>query len=167
VDVLVCAASRYGATAEIAGAVATTLDDAGLGVTVCDPSLVSTLEGYDAVVIGSAVYAGRWLTSAKELVARLAGELRERPVWLFSSGPLGDPLKPEGEPVDAEPMVAATRARDHRVFAGRLDRSRLSLPERAVVVALRAPEGDFRDWDEVRSWAADIAATLVLESSRP
>jgi menaquinone-dependent protoporphyrinogen oxidase len=81
-------------------------------------------------------------------------------VWLFSSGPIGDPPKPAEDPVDAAGLVHACGAREHRVFAGRLERHRLGWGERAITVALRAPEGDFRDFAGIRAWAAQIAETL-------
>ncbi len=62
-------------------------------------------------------------------------------------------------------LVAATGAREHRVFAGRLDRHRLGFAERAVTLALRAPEGDFRDWAAIEAWAAEIAETLKKEKN--
>jgi len=75
--------------------------------------------------------------------------LRSRPVWLFSSGPVGDPPKPGADPVDAATMSTASGARDHRVFSGKLDRSLLRFTDKAIATALRAPAGDFRDWDEI------------------
>lgn len=59
-----------------------------------------------------------------------------------------------------ESIVAATRAREHRVFAGKLDKSKLSFPERALVFAFRAADGDFRDWDAIAAWAGEIADAL-------
>ena len=111
-------------------------------------------------MIGSAVYVGRWLDPARELVETHAAALAERPVWLFSSGPLGPPdkLKPEGDPVDVAGLIETTDAVEHRVFAGRLDRKLLSFGEKAVVVAVRAPEGDFRDWDAIDGFADAIRA---------
>jgi menaquinone-dependent protoporphyrinogen oxidase len=82
--------------------------------------------------------------------------LAARPVWLFSSGPIGDPPKPEEDPVDVAEILEATKARGHRVFSGKLVRKQLSFPDRAIAAALRVPEGDFRDWDEIRTWAAEI-----------
>ena len=73
--VLVTAATKYGATAEIAQAIAAVLGEHGLEVTVLPPEQVEEVEGYDAVVVGSAVYAGHWLKPARELVERHAGEL--------------------------------------------------------------------------------------------
>jgi menaquinone-dependent protoporphyrinogen oxidase len=93
-------------------------------------------------------------------VGRCAGGLADRPVWLFSSGPVGDPPKPEEDPVDIAEILAATKARGHRLFAGKLDRSQLRFPDKAIVVALRVQEGDFRDWVEITGWAAGIAGAL-------
>ena len=155
--VLVTAATKYGATAEIGQAIGEVLGEYGLDPTVVPPERVGGLAGFDAVVVGSAVYAGHRLKPARELVDRLGGELAGRPVWLFSSGPVGDPPKPDEDPVDVAEVLAATGAREHRVFAGKRLRKQLSFPERAIVSALRVPEGDFRDWTEIRQWAAGIA----------
>lgn len=158
--VLVTAASKHGSTAEIADAIRTELEGRGFEVTLKPPSAFASIQGYDAFVIGSAIYAGRWREEAKDFVERHSAELKERDVWLFSSGPLGDPLKPEEDPTDAAPMIAKTGAREHRVFAGKLDKGKLNLAERALVRGVRAPYGDFRDWDEVSSWAGEIARSL-------
>ena len=158
--VLVTAATKYGATGEIAQAIGEVLREHGLDATVGSPEAATTVDGYDAVVLGSAVYAGRWLKPARELVDRCRDAVAARPVWLFSSGPVGDPPKPEEDPVDVAGIVAATGARDHRVFAGRLVRRRLRFADKAVAAALRVPDGDFRDWTEIRGWAAGIAEAL-------
>lgn len=167
VSVLVCAASKHGATHEIATALAAGLQAEGLEVTRAEPAEVTRLDGIDAVVLGSGVYAGHWLEDAKDLVDRLGSELTARPVWLFSSGPIGDPPKPEDEPADVAGLRERTGALDHRVFPGRLDRSGLSRGERAVAKLVRAPEGDFRDWDAVAVWSREIAARLQAQTSAP
>jgi len=158
--VLVTAASRHGSTDEIATALIRVLADAGFEVDSRAPQEVTSVADYDAVVIGSAVYVGKWLEPAKQLIERMAAELRQRPVWLFSSGPLGDPPKPEADPTDIPDLVAAANARGHKVFAGRLERDQLGLGERTVVKLVGAPYGDFRDWDVVRAWAAGIVAAI-------
>ena len=165
--VLVTAASRHGATHEIAEAIARGLVQRGVEAQALPTEELESLDGYDAYVVGSAVYVGRWLDPARELVEANAGALAARPVWLFSSGPLGPPgdLKPEGDPVDAADLVAAVGAEDHRVFAGRLDRTLLSFGEKAVVLAVRAPEGDFRDWAAIDGFAAEIAGELLSGSA--
>jgi menaquinone-dependent protoporphyrinogen oxidase len=158
--VLVTAASKYGATGEIARAIGDVLDERGLDATVSPTDQVDRIDHYDAVVLGSAVYAGHWMKAAKELVERAGGAMAKKPVWLFSSGPIGDPPKPEEDPVDVAQIVKDTKAREQRVFAGKLVKKQLSFPERAIVLALRVPEVDFRDWIEIRSWAAEIADAL-------
>ena len=111
------------------------LNEHGLEATVLPPEQVKGVDGYDAVVVGSAVYAGHWLKPARELLERHSAALANRPVWLFSSGPVGDPPKPEEDPVDVADLLAATGAREHRIFAGKLVRKQLSFPERAIVSA--------------------------------
>jgi menaquinone-dependent protoporphyrinogen oxidase len=169
--VLVSAASKHGATSEISEEIGRglreTLNERGgdeVSVDVRPAEQVSSVDDYDAVVLGSAVYAGHWLQSARELAERHAETLSERPTWIFSVGPIGDPPKPEEDPVDVASVLEATRARDHRIFAGKLDKSRLGFAEKAIVLALRAPEGDFRDWDAVGDWTREIARELAPES---
>jgi menaquinone-dependent protoporphyrinogen oxidase len=159
--VLVSAASKHGATAGIADAIGSTLMTRGFEVVVKEPGHVEEVHTFDAIVVGSAVYAGHWMKPAIELTERFAERFPGKPVWLFSSGPLGDPPKPTEDPVDVAEVMKLTGAREHRVFAGKLDKAMLSFPERAIVGALRAPYGDFRDWDEIRGWAEEIADSLV------
>jgi menaquinone-dependent protoporphyrinogen oxidase len=160
--VLVCAASKHGSTKEIAEAIGRRLTEAGLTVDVNDVGEVSDLAQYDAVILGSAVYMGNWLESARQFATEYAGDLATRPTWLFSSGPTGDPPRPSADQaVSIDPIIAAVTPRDHRLFAGKLDRHQLSFPERALVLAVRAAEGDYRDWEEIASWATEIAAVLA------
>lgn len=155
--VLVTAATKYGATGEIAQAIGQVLNERGVDTTVLPPDQVGAVDDYDAVVLGSGVYAGHWLKPAKEFVDRNSNALAARPVWLFSSGPIGDPPKPEEDPVDVAELMQTTKAREHRLFAGKLERQQLSFPEKAMMVAFRVKDGDFRDWEEIRGWAAEIA----------
>lgn len=162
-DVLVCAASKYGSTKEIAGAIGRVFEERGLTVTIREPQDVADVGPFGAVVLGSAVYAGHWMKAAKQLVERFGSELSGRPIWLFSSGPVGDPPKPEEDPVDVADIVAVLGAREHRVFPGRIDRKALRFADRAIVAALKVPDGDFRDWDDIQRWAGEIADALPGE----
>jgi len=161
--VLVVVASRHGATEEIAQAIATRLSEPATGLTAVAVRAEQDPDPHPAaaVVLGSAVYMGRWLEPARLYAAARAAALRGRPVWLFSSGPIGEPPFPPDEPHDAAPLLRLTGAREHRVFAGRLEKARLGIGERAMVTALRAPLGDFRDWDAVRAWADAIRDELA------
>jgi menaquinone-dependent protoporphyrinogen oxidase len=159
--VLVSAASRHGSTADIAKVIAEVLRMRGLEVDITAPHEVASVDAYDAVIIGSAVYTGHWLPDASALVAREADRLASRPVWLFSSGPIGDPPKPETGPSDVGDLADRIGAREHRIFAGALDKGRLGLGERSIVAVVRAPEGDYRRWDEIRDWASGVATELT------
>jgi len=158
--VLISAASRHGSTTGIAEAIGEVLTAKGFEVDIRRPEEVSTVQPYDGVVIGSGVYAGRWLDSAKKLIDRESAALAYKPVWLFSSGPIGEPAKPEGEPADVAGLLERVHAMDHRIFPGKLDRHQLGLAEKAIVAVVHAADGDFRAWEPVREWAASIAATL-------
>jgi menaquinone-dependent protoporphyrinogen oxidase len=160
-QVLIVAASRHGATREIADSIALTLNAEGLAASVRPIGEVGDLAGYDAFVVGSAVYMGHWLDAATTFVEHGIETLSQRPTWLFSSGPIGDPPRPhEPDAVDVDGVVSKTHAREHKLFAGKLDKSALGFGERAVMLAFRASEGDYRDWDEVAAWARAIAEEL-------
>ena len=165
--ILVAVASRHGATRDIAHAIGARLEEGAVGRASGVMAVVLPVEQhpdpapYDAVILGSAVYAGRWLEPAREYATRYAATLRDRPVWLFSSGPIGAPPYPADEPHDAGPLFSITGAREHRVFPGRLDKQLLGFGERALITAMRAPVGDFRDWEAVRTWADAIAGQLA------
>jgi menaquinone-dependent protoporphyrinogen oxidase len=159
--ILVTAASKHGATSELAAWMGEALQAAGIEAVVMPPEKVADVDGIDAVIIGSGVYAGHWLEAAKTFVDARSAELRARPVWLFSSGPVGEPLKPEEVPVDVKAIEEATGAREHQIFPGRIDRSLLSLGEKALCTALRVPEGDWRSRPDVERWVREIAASLV------
>jgi len=159
--VLVAAASKYGGTAGIADAIGRALARAGLEVEVRPMEEVTDVARYGALILGSGVYVGQWLKDARRFVDANSDEIAALPTWLFSSGPLGDPPKPDEETaVNVDEIVTKTGAREHRLFAGVLHKSGLHFGDRAVVTAVRAAEGDFRDWDEIDAWAGSIASAL-------
>jgi menaquinone-dependent protoporphyrinogen oxidase len=146
-------------------------DHAGLtGVRRHPPLAVNTIADvglYEAVVLGSAVYMGLWLKEATDFARRHREQLTARPLWLFSSGPLGtDVVDDEEQPKELAELREMLEPRDHRLLYGALNRDALGFCERRVVKAVKAPEGDFRDWDEIRAWAAVIAASS-LGTPRP
>jgi menaquinone-dependent protoporphyrinogen oxidase len=159
--VLVAYASKHGSTEGIARAIADRLRELGRDVelrSVLDPAEVGRTE---AAVLGSAVYAGSWMKEAVTFAERHAEALSQVPVWLFSSGPLGEDVTDEEEqPRQLAALRESLRPRDHRIFFGALDRDKLGFGERMIVKAVKAPDGDFRDWDRIRAWADEIAAEL-------
>ncbi|GIF64273.1 flavodoxin [Asanoa ishikariensis] len=158
--VLVTAASKHGATVQIAGAIADELRLRGHEA-VHLPLGEARVEEFDAVVVGSAVYIGHWLKEATQFVRQNQVALRARRVWLFSSGPVGNLPRPDEPAVDVEKVERMTAAAGHVVFSGRLDHDQLTFGEKAILSALRAPEGDFRDWAAIRSWAGSVADDLT------
>jgi menaquinone-dependent protoporphyrinogen oxidase len=161
--VLVTAAGKHGSTEEIADAIGRAIRATGVEADVRPIGEKGDLDGYDAVVLGGGVYYGHWVEPARRFAEEHAAELVDRAVWLFSSGPLGD--QPAGEVVDVEDLIQRLGAREHRVFAGRLDLARLRFTERAVAKAVKAPEGDFRDWDAIIEWGHAIGRSLSASSS--
>lgn len=164
--VLVAVSSKHGSTTEIADRIGDVLTRRGLECTVVAAEEAGDVSAFDAVVLGSAVYAGHWRKEARELAERIGLRDRRPLVWLFSSGPLGDPPLLEEEPTDVPSLVEQTRAIEHRVFAGSLDKSTLGFAEKAIVSTIHAPEGDFRDWQEIESWAESVAGQ-VLRTDQP
>jgi menaquinone-dependent protoporphyrinogen oxidase len=160
--ILVAFASRHGATGEIAIRIATELREGGLTAEALNISATPDPARYDAVVLGSGIYMGRWLAPARRYVQAHGEVLCSRPVWLFSSGPVGANEQVRAETcADGEHTASRLNARDHRMFAGRLDRSELDWIERAAVHAVGAPEGDYRDWAAITGFARQIADALT------
>ncbi|MPY78987.1 MAG: protoporphyrinogen oxidase [Actinophytocola sp.] len=170
--ILVTYASKYGATGGIAERIARTLDAAGHATTVRPVQDGDDLGGYDAYVIGSAVYLGKWLSGARKVVRGNAAALAGKPVWLFSSGPLdvaaAEAAKrkqlAEAAPKQIAELADEITPRGHRVFSGALDAARLKRLDRMVRVLpggkALLPDGDFRDWSDIDDWAMEIALEL-------
>ena len=159
--VLVAYASKHGSTEEIARFIADRLRERGHDAHATPAEEVSDLGGVQAVVLGSAIYVGSWMKDAMEFVERHLSTLQPLPVWLFSVGPLGTEVQDEEEqPKQLGELRDKLRPRDHRLFFGVLDRDKLGFGERLMVKAVKAPEGDFRNWDDIRAWADTIALEL-------
>jgi menaquinone-dependent protoporphyrinogen oxidase len=168
--VLVAHASRHNATAQMAEAIAAVLrepgdDDPRPSVDVSAVDDVDDVESYDAVVLGSAVYEGRWLPAALLFAAENEAILSSRPVWLFSSGPVGEHLSDLPDAEDLSALTESLDARGSRTFAGRLRAAELQMDERAVVRRVHAAEGDYRDWHEIRTWAEGIRDALAATAT--
>jgi menaquinone-dependent protoporphyrinogen oxidase len=160
--VLVAYGSKHGATAEIAMAIGHELAQHEIAVDCLSADAVGRLSDYDAVVLGSAVYMKHWQRAARRLLRQQRAALAEKPLWLFSSGPVGDaPPDPEWcEPKDVVREAEHLRARDHVIFGGRVQASSGNLMERAMAKDIPPEHRDKRDWEAIRSWAAAIASEL-------
>ena len=164
-QVLVAYGTKYGATAEIAERIGQVLREAGLDADVQPADRVGDLAPYGAVVLGSAVYIGQWRKEAAKFLQTNETVLAEKPVWLFSSGPTG-----EGDPVELaqgwrfpgklQPIADRIQPRDIAIFHGAADESKMGRIDRWLLKNVKAPIGDYRDWDAIAAWATAIAEEL-------
>jgi menaquinone-dependent protoporphyrinogen oxidase len=163
--VLVAFASKMGGTEGIATAIGVELARAGLAVQVRDAGDITSVYGYDAAVVGSAIYTSRWRPEAIDVLEQLAAkatEFRPTPTWLFHSGPCG--------PAAASTQVVApkrVRGLAHLIgaappvtFGGRLEPA-TAKGFIARRMAKGAMGGDFRDFERIAAWAASIAQQLT------
>jgi menaquinone-dependent protoporphyrinogen oxidase len=175
--VLVAYASRYGATQGIAERIGAALRQQGLEATVEAADRAGDPAGYDAAVIGSAACMLHWMKAATKFVRSNSKALANRPVWLFSSGPLDAKTKDEQgrdlcevlEPKEIADFKTTVAPRGHRVFFGAMDGSKLGFWHR-LIYKLPAnrdgalfPQGDFRNWAEIDAWANGIAQDLKAQ----
>jgi menaquinone-dependent protoporphyrinogen oxidase len=159
---LVVYASKHGSTAEIAEAIGAALRDDGAQVDVRPATEVRELQGVETVIVGSAVYMGRWMQEAVDFLKRHEEALKSVPTWLFSSGPTGGTPDTDEKIRRAGPVVAdrpagnvagiaeRIRAAGHVTFPGRV------VPEMGGFFARWMPRGDWRDFTAIRSWATGL-----------
>ncbi|MFJ1967330.1 flavodoxin domain-containing protein [Streptomyces sp. NPDC087903] len=159
--VLVTYGTTNGSTAEIAEAVADVLRKDGLTVESRPARSVTDVARYDAVVVGGGLYGGRWHKDARRFVRRHRSALAERPLWLFSSGPLDASASER----DIPPVRGVRRtmirldARQHVTFGGCLEEGARG---RVAGMILRSGKGgDFRDFGVIQAWAHGIADELT------
>ena len=165
-NILVSYASKYGATKGIAEKIGEVLRQAGLQVDVYPVDGMHDPRSYKAIILGSAIYVGKWQKEAVEFLKVNEKILASRPVWLFSSGPTGegDPLElVDGQrlPAALQPVVDRLQPRDIAVFHGYINPDKINFIEKWSIKSLvKKPFGDFRDWDVITAWAASIAEKL-------
>lgn len=160
--ILVAYASRTGTTHEIAEAIGRELRSAGTGVDVAGLREVASVAAYTAVVMGSPIYMGKIEGEVGKFVARHRDALAKVPVAVFAVG-LPSEQKGGTREEGAEKMRAAVepvKPVAATMFAGRLDSARLSFIQRTMIGFVKAPTGDFRDWDEIAAWARSLVPLL-------
>ncbi|MGW2700096.1 flavodoxin domain-containing protein [Streptomyces sp. NPDC001340] len=158
--VLVAYGTTNGSTAQIAETVAEALLKEGLTAQARPARSVTSVAPYDAVVVGGALYAGRWHRDARRFLRRHRRDLAERPLWLFSSGPLDASASER----DVPPVPGVRRAMEsltvieHATFGGCLDEG--AKGRIAGMLVRDGKGGDFRDVPAIEEWARHIAAGL-------
>ena len=160
-NVLVAYGTTNGSTAQIAEAIADVLRKDGLAADALPARTVASVSSYDAVVVGGGLYAGRWHKDARRFVRRHGRALAERPLWLFSSGPL-DPSASERDipPVPGvKKAMVRLDAREHITFGGCLEDGTKGWV--AGMILRSGKGGDFRDFTAIEEWARRVAAELT------
>ena len=157
-SVLVAYATKKGSTREVAEAIAETLGEQGLEVSVRPAEEVRELDRYDGVVLGGALYMGRWHSDARRFLKRHRGTLAELPVAVFAMGPLrNEEHDIEGSRKQLDRALAGTPELEPlavAIFGGVVDPEQLRFP------FSRMPASDARDWDAIRVWAEHLATAL-------
>lgn len=162
--ILVAYASKHGATAEIAERIGEVLQEKGFDVTVQSAKINADLKTYDKVILGIALYYGRYQKDAVHFLKEQVETLATLPVWIFLSGPTGteDPnnqLKGWLYPDSLKPVIEQIKPQQITCFGGKIDLDQLSFIEKGVINKVKSPIGDFRNWDSIVSWAESIAST--------
>jgi len=160
-SILVLYASRKGTTVEIAKCLADEITSCGKQVVIKNVSEPTDLSNCAMVIIGSSVYAGRWNKKASNFIQMNQSILQKIPVALFC---VGLSMQEESKQADAEQVLHKERSMIHPVaegyFKGVLDYQKLNFFERALCKLMKAPEGDFRNWDHIRQWAKDLCTKV-------
>jgi menaquinone-dependent protoporphyrinogen oxidase len=157
--ILVAYASRKGSTAGIAQAIGKELVSAGHTVDVIEMKTVTTVEGYNAVIIGAPVYMGKVDKDISKFVAKNRDRLASIPVAAFAVGIA--PVAPQIEPVekvlnDLTNAISPIQPVAATVFAGKLDPDKMSFIERQMTSLMKIKTGDFRDWNAIAVWAREL-----------
>lgn len=162
---LVVYATKTGCTKGIAEAIGLALEAKGFSVAVAAADTRPDPGGYDAVLVGSGIRAGNWHQSAKDYVTSYADVLKSRPVAFFTAclTMANTPEKADEVRAYTDALIAQSGVRpaDIGLFAGMNVPKAFSFPERLIMKAMKAPEGDFRDLDAARSWATGVADRLL------
>ena len=159
--VLITYASRYGSTGGVADAIGKELCSKDVATDVVLIKNASNVSSYRGVVIGSAIYMGKWLSEAVDFVKKNKDFLRQVPVAYFLvCMTLSQPTEKNRAEVFSymEPILKAVpevRPVGIGTFAGALDYSNLSWLNKTILRSKGTPEGDFRDWNAIRAWARE------------
>lgn len=162
--ILVTYATRAGSTCEVAEYVAKVLRDAGATVDVKYVTAVHKVQGYDAVVVGSAIRMGHWLPEAVAFVQAYREPLSHIPTAYFVvSGLLRNDTPDIRRKVLAylDPVRNMLEPTSIGLFAGKIGHSEIGGLDRSIADAVSSSEGDWRNWEAIRTWAQGLQAILA------
>ena len=157
--ILVAYATRAGSTAQIADSIGQAMSAQGTAVDVMPLKNVSSLNGYHAVVLGSAIRIGGWLPEAVKFVEKHKDELSQMPTAFFAVHLLNlgdDEASRQARLAYLDSVRKLVKPDQEAFFAGVGDWSRVSFLEGLMGKMVKAPEGDFRNWAAIRAWAEGL-----------
>jgi len=160
---LVVYATKSGCTEGVAKRVGEQLAKRGATVEVVDAEHAPSAAGYDAVVVGSGVRVGQWHASAKKWAEANAAALQSVPVAFYTCGlVITGESKADEVRAYTDPLIETTGITPVGLglFAGWNEPKAFGFAERTVLKLMKAPQGDFRDWDAIDAWAEEIAPRL-------
>jgi len=163
-NILVTYATRAGSTVDVATNIAQTLSKTGIIVDVLPIEHVRDVDGYDAAIIGSAIRMGHWLPEAVAFVKANREDLSKIPIAYFLvSGFLRDDNPEMRKTVRSylDPVCAILEPQSIGMFAGKMDYQKLSWLDRFIAKMVRAPEGDWRNWQAIQHWGHDLQPILA------
>ncbi len=162
--VLIIHASRYGSTAEVAESIGDTLREAGHDVVVWAAREMPSPRSYDAVIAGSAIHAGRALGELQRYFAKHKTDLAAKRVALFAvAGSLREDTEENRRQAEAalRPLAEGLSCMALGTFAGVVDLRKMPFLFRFMIRSAKIGSGDYRKWDEIRAWAADLSKRLA------
>lgn len=164
--VLVTYDSKYGATEEIAAHIAKILTAESVDACLLPVSAVDSIDKYDAVIAGSAVYIGRWRKNAKKFVTDHIAALEKKRVWIFSSGPTGEGIAVEllqgwRYPENLKDSIEKIQPEGIEVFHGAVTLEKLGFIDKWLATKVKSPVGDYRDFDLIKKFAQNIVSSLL------
>lgn len=160
--VLVAYATRFGSTREVASAIVRELNTAGFQAQAAEVSGALVPEDYDAFVIGSPIYGGKWVSAAGIFAAAMADRIGDKPVAFFSVGTLVLKNAEIGfaehqsfidDLVEFAPTLNVVAS---SVFAGYFDRANLPWYLRIIDRFAPTPQGDHREWPKIQEWTRSL-----------
>lgn len=161
--ILVAYGTHAGSTREVAQAIGQALTKQGVKVEVRPVKDITDLEAYRAVILGSAIHAGKWLPEAVKFVEQHHRDLERKPlVYFLVCATLREDTPEHHQEVLAylDPVRKLVEPLEIGLFAGKLDADHLPFLERMLVKVMRYPQGDWRDWTAIHDWVAGVAGRL-------
>jgi menaquinone-dependent protoporphyrinogen oxidase len=167
--ILIAYASKYGATAEIAQKIGSGLQASGFEVETMPANKVKDVSQYQSIILGVALYMGQWRKEAVQFLKTYQGTLSSQPVFIFTSGPTG-----EGDPVELvqgrlvpenlKAVLDVIGPEEITVFGGKVDPAKMNGFEKWIMKKVKAPSGDFRNWQAISAWTAKISVSFRVNA---